>query len=287
MTTLPPANNSGAKDTGGPKPPPVAPEPSDDRVQAALREYFERVDRGEVPDRDEFVAARPEIAKELRSYLEAEEQIRKLAGPAGPSRRSATSTQSFALHGQETIAPQRAERRPSESSSGLKQQFGRYRVIKALGKGAMGMVYLAEDTQLLRQVALKTPHFEQEPTPELLERFYREARAAANLNHPNICPVHDVGQIEGTHYISMAFIDGHPLSAFIRSKPQPERQILIVVRKLAQALEEAHHSGLKRARQRRKLRAGFGRHGDSGHQSILSQIDTAVKSQMTIDLTSA
>ena len=134
-------------------------------------------------------------------------------------------------------------RRPSEGS-GLKQQFGRYRIIKALGKGAMGMVYLAEDSQLQRQVALKTPHFEQEPTPELLERFYREARAAANLRHPNICPVHDVGQIEGTHYISMAFIDGHPLSAFIRAKPQPERQILIVVRKLAQALEEAHERGI-------------------------------------------
>ena len=134
-------------------------------------------------------------------------------------------------------------RRPGEGS-GLKPQFGRYRVVRALGKGAMGMVYLAEDSQLQRQVALKTPHFEQEPTPELLERFYREARAAANLNHPNICPVHDVGQIEGTHYISMAYIDGHPLTAFISSKPQPERQILIVVRKLALALAEAHEHGI-------------------------------------------
>ena len=51
----------------------------------------------------------------------------------------------------------------------------KYRIEKQLGKGAMGAVYLAEDTQLQRQVALKTPHFEQEPTPELLERFYREA----------------------------------------------------------------------------------------------------------------
>jgi choice-of-anchor C domain-containing protein len=168
--------------------------------------------------------------------------------PAAPQpaddrvRVSVTSTQSFARGGQETIAPQ-AARRPGEGS-GLKQQFGRYRVIKALGKGAMGMVYLAEDSQLQRQVALKTPHFEQGPTPDLLERFYREARAAANLNHPNICPVHDVGQIEGTHYISMAYIDGRPLSAFIGSKPQAERQILMVVRKLALALAEAHEHGV-------------------------------------------
>jgi len=238
--TSPPVDNSGPTQPDGPKAPSVGPEPADDRLQAALQEYLERVDRGDAVDRDAFLAQRPEIADELRSFIDAEDQLRKLAQP---SERESTSTQSFAVHGQETIAPQRPTRRPSEGS-GLKQQFGRYRIIKALGKGAMGMVYLAEDSQLQRQVALKTPHFEQEPTPELLERFYREARAAANLRHPNICPVHDVGQIEGTHYISMAFIDGHPLSAFIRAKPQPERQILIVVRKLAQALEEAHERGI-------------------------------------------
>src|SRR5580704_8691840 len=236
----PPVDNSGPTEPDQPKAPSVGPGPADDQLQAALQEYLERVDRGDAVDRDAFLAQRPEIADELRSFIDAEDQVRKLAQP---SERESTSTQSFAVDGQETIAPQRPTRRPSEGS-GLKQQFGRYRIIKALGKGAMGMVYLAEDTQLLRQVALKTPHFEQEPTPDLLERFYREARAAANLRHPNICPVHDVGQIEGTHYISMAFIDGHPLSAFIRAKPQPERQILIVVRKLAQALEEAHERGI-------------------------------------------
>ena len=197
-------------------------------------------------DREEFIAQRTEIAQELRSFIDAEDQLRKLAGAERADERIDTSTQSFASRGQETIAPRMGVKRSAESdASGLKQEFGRYRIVKALGKGAMGMVYLAEDTQLQRQVALKTPHFEQEPTPELLERFYREARAAATLRHPNICPVYDVGQIEGTHYISMAFIDGHPLSAFIRSaKPQPERQILIVVRKLAQALQEAHDHGI-------------------------------------------
>jgi 3-keto-disaccharide hydrolase len=133
MTTLPPANNRGTEDTGGQP----APGTTNDRVQTALREFLERIDRGESPDRDDFIAKRPEIAKELRSCLEAEEQIRKLARAGGPSQRSATSTQSFALHGQETIAPQGGSRR-TESGSGLKQHFGRYRIIKALGKGAMG-----------------------------------------------------------------------------------------------------------------------------------------------------
>jgi choice-of-anchor C domain-containing protein len=223
----------------------VPAESSDARVQAALREYLERVDRGEAPNRDEFLSKRPEIAQELRSFIDAEDQLRKLGGAKRADEQGSTSTQSFAVHGQETVAPQLGLKRSDDGGgSGLKQEFGRYRIVKALGKGAMGMVYLAEDTQLQRQIALKTPHFEQQPTPELLERFYREARAAATLRHPNICPVYDVGQIEGTHYISMAFIEGHPLSAFIRSKPQPERQILIVVRKLAQALQEAHDLGI-------------------------------------------
>jgi serine/threonine protein kinase/formylglycine-generating enzyme required for sulfatase activity len=223
----------------------VPAESSDARVQAALREYLEQVDRGEALNRDEFLSQRPEIAQELRSFIDAEDQLRKLARPKRADEQGSTSTQSFAVHGQETVAPQLGLRRSDAGTgSGLKQEFGRYRIVKALGKGAMGMVYLAEDTQLQRQVALKTPHFEQQPTPDLLERFYREARAAATLRHPNICPVYDVGQIEGTHYISMAFIEGHPLSAFIRSKPQPERQILIVVRKLAQALQEAHDLGI-------------------------------------------
>ena len=109
----------------------------------------------------------------------------------------------------------------------------------------MGTVYLAEDTQLERQVALKTPHFTEDPTGEQMERFFREARAAGNLRHPNICPIYDFGQIDGKHYISMAYIEGRPLSAFIQpDKPQTERQILIVIRKLALALQEAHDHGI-------------------------------------------
>jgi serine/threonine protein kinase len=80
---------------------------------------------------------------------------------------------------------------------------------------------------------------------ESLERFYREARVAATLRQPNICPVFDVGQIDGKHFISMAYIEGRPLSAFIQlDKPQSERQILIVIRKLALALQEAHDHGI-------------------------------------------
>jgi serine/threonine protein kinase/formylglycine-generating enzyme required for sulfatase activity len=218
-------------------------QPKDPRTAAALQDYFERVDRGETVDREKYLAQYAVIADQLRSFIAAEEEIRKLAGAEYPLDRSHDSTESLARYGQETLVPQSGAKQAAET--GLAGQFGRYRVIRALGKGAMGTVYLAEDTQLQRQIALKTPHFTDDPTGAQLERFYREARAAGMLRHPHICPIHDVGQIDGKHYISMAYIEGRPLSAFIHAdKPQSERQILIVIRKLALALEEAHEHAI-------------------------------------------
>jgi serine/threonine protein kinase len=207
-------------------------ESNDPRVAAALRDYLERVDRGEAVDREAFLLQHGEVADELRSLLGAENLIRRLAGDA----------QRAGAGAEETVPPKSRPKVLGGSGAGaLAGQFGRYRIVRALGSGAMGTVYLAEDTQLGRQVALKTPHFQDDPSGELLKRFYREAQAAATLRHPNICPVHDVGKIDQTHYLSMAYIEGNPLSAFVRSsKPQPERQVLALVRKLALALQEAH-----------------------------------------------
>ena len=134
---------------------------------------------------------------------------------------------------------------PPSRPSSLPERFGRYRVIKRLGEGAMGSVYLAHDTDLDRNVALKVPKFEGGEDRQLIERFYREARAAAKLQHRNICPVYDVGELEGTRYISMAYIEGRTLSAYIqRDRVQAERPVAVVVRKLAKALEEAHTQGV-------------------------------------------
>jgi formylglycine-generating enzyme required for sulfatase activity/serine/threonine protein kinase len=109
----------------------------------------------------------------------------------------------------------------------------------------MGSVYLAHDTQLDREVSLKIPHIPPGSAPEVLARFYREARAAAALDHPNLCPVHDVGEIDGTPYLTMAYIDGRPLSQLIgRADPLPQRQVAAVIRKLALALQEAHDRGV-------------------------------------------
>jgi formylglycine-generating enzyme required for sulfatase activity/serine/threonine protein kinase len=217
-------------------------EPVDSQIEAALREYLERLDRGEPVDREEFLTHHAQIAEKLRALIAAEDELRNLAGAESPLDRARDSTRSFVGHGRETIAPQSAAKQNADSGgSGLSGRFGRYRIIRALGKGAMGTVHLAEDTHIERQIALKTPHFTEDPTGEQAERFFREARAAGNLRHPNICPIYDFGQIDGKYFISMAYIEGRPLSAFIQpDQPQTERQILIVVRKLALALQEAH-----------------------------------------------
>ncbi len=131
--------------------------------------------------------------------------------------------------------------RGSEVSDELPHQFGRYRIIRELGAGAMGRVFLAHDSQLDRQVALKTPSFGGSSDGDLVTRFYREARAAGKIQHRNICPIYDVGEIDGRHFISMAFVKGRCMSDYIKpDKLPPQRTSAILVERLARALSEAH-----------------------------------------------
>jgi eukaryotic-like serine/threonine-protein kinase len=92
----------------------------------------------------------------------------------------------------------------------LPEQFGRFRILKKLGEGGMGAVYLAEDRSLGRQIALKVPHFSEEDGPSVVERFHREARMAAEISHPNLCTIYDVGEIDGTDYLSMPYVEAPP-----------------------------------------------------------------------------
>jgi serine/threonine protein kinase len=133
---------------------------------------------------------------------------------------------------------------PAVGEALLPENLGRYRIRRCLGRGGMGSVYLAHDTQLDRPVALKLPHFGVDHGDALV-RFYREARTAGRLQHPNICPVYDVGEVEGVHYLSMAYIEGEALSAHTREyRKRPPREAAALVRTLALALDEAHRHGV-------------------------------------------
>jgi serine/threonine protein kinase len=155
----------------------------------------------------------------------------------GPGQSSSSAMQS----------PQTVGNSESPSVAGLlplqlPASFGRYELLRLLGRGGMGAVYLARDTQLDRSVALKIPFFTADDGPHVLERFLREARAAATLHHANICPIYDVGEINGIHFLTMAYIDGRSLAEVLRGskKPISPRQAVTLVRRVALALAEAH-----------------------------------------------
>ena len=101
------------------------------------------------------------------------------------------------------------------------EQLGRYLLLKKLGQGGMGTVYLAEDCQLGRRVAIKVPRLS---TPDDIQRFHREARVAAAVDHPNVCPVLDIGEIDGIHYLIMPFLEGVLLSSLVEARHEPTRQ---------------------------------------------------------------
>ncbi len=134
---------------------------------------------------------------------------------------------------------------PDIGERSLPLQFGRFELQSLVGRGGFGAVYRAYDPQLDRHVAVKIPHRGAFETETQLNRFLREARAGGRLHHPNVCPIYDVGQWEGYHYIVMAFIEGSPLSKFIRpGKPLDCKSAAKIALKLASALDHAHELGI-------------------------------------------
>ena len=121
---------------------------------------------------------------------------------------------------------------------------GRYQLIEELGRGGMGVVYKAEDTKLKRKVALKFLPPELTHIPDVKERFMREAQAAAALDHPNICTVHEFDEAEEKTYISMAYIEGQSLRKKIESGPLELDEALRIATQVAEGLQEAHKKGV-------------------------------------------
>ena len=132
---------------------------------------------------------------------------------------------------------------PLPGEAELQGVFGRYTIVRRLGKGGMGRVYLAHDSQLDRRVALKVPQLDAGDRSTVRERFYREAKAAANLSHPNICQVFDVGCEGDIPYLTMSYIEGQSLHEWA-ARPRPVGEVLALVAKIALALEEAHKRGI-------------------------------------------
>jgi serine/threonine protein kinase len=124
------------------------------------------------------------------------------------------------------------------------RMLGHFQVIKPIGRGAMGEVYLAQDVKLGRQVALKLLPLAFQRDPERVRRFEREARAAAALNHPNIMTVHEVGECDGRLFIAAEYVEGETLADRLRRGPLAAPEAMQVGTQIAEALAAAHEKGV-------------------------------------------
>jgi predicted Ser/Thr protein kinase/tetratricopeptide (TPR) repeat protein len=149
------------------------------------------------------------------------------------------------------LEPGAETRRRADSGEKTVLKLGRYEVVRELGKGAMGIVYLAKDPLIGRLVALKTirlgAHADDEEMKEFQQRFIREAQAAGILNHPAIVTVHDIGRDEetDTSFIAMEFVEGHNLKEVLsQGRALSFEQIADIIAQVAEALDFAHAKGI-------------------------------------------
>ncbi len=135
------------------------------------------------------------------------------------------------------------------TSTDTRPTLGRYEVVKQLGKGAMGVVYLGKDPRINRTTAIKTFQFPEEVDPEqtqeLKKRFFQEAESAGTLTHPNIVTIYDAGEEHDLAYIAMEFLEGHDLTRYIKPGQLLEMpRVLSYAADIAEALDYAHQKGI-------------------------------------------
>ena len=123
----------------------------------------------------------------------------------------------------------------------MQERIGPYRIVRKLGEGGMGVVYAAEDERLRREVAIKTIRAASDSSAR--ERFFREARAAASLSHPNVCQLFDIGETEGRPFLVMELLEGEALSDALRRGALPTAEALPIALGILTALEALHARG--------------------------------------------
>jgi serine/threonine protein kinase len=144
-------------------------------------------------------------------------------------------------HDDKTVRKPDDARPEVDATEQLPEKIGRYRVIKLLGKGSFGRVYLADDDQLDRPVAIKVPNPERISSPKDREVYLREAKILAKLEHPNIVPVYDAGRTDdGRYYVVSKFLEGSDLATKLWEGRPGFRESAELVVMVAEALHYAH-----------------------------------------------
>ena len=238
---------------------------SDESFEAVLADYLQAVARGEQVDRDTFLKNHPTWATELKEFFDNHDRVCRMAndrrsiedshsgtsspvsGSAVPGRRPISSGLSLTLDSAESSP--RGERNEGESTpqptAGRPlRRFGDYEILEEISRGGMGIVYKARQTTLNRIVAIKMILSGRMADEKDIRRFRVEAESAANLQHPHIVGIYEVGQQEGQHYFSMEYVAGKSLAELVESGPLPPKQAALYVREVAEAMEFAHQRGV-------------------------------------------
>lgn len=204
-------------------------------VDLVCSEYLLQVRLGQPAKVDEFVFRFPQFAVSLRQQIE----LHRAFGESSDGRDDDTPDETSPR-----FLPAASE--ASEFLAGhIPLTLGRYRIVNVIGRGGMGAVYRAHDTRLDRPVALKVILTGARADTGQIRRFYREARAAASVNHPNLCPVYDVGTVRGIPYLTMPALPGTTLAAHLAEQGQiPEVTATRWTIQLARALHAAHQAGV-------------------------------------------
>jgi tRNA A-37 threonylcarbamoyl transferase component Bud32 len=239
---------------------------SENQLKQACKEMLRRLRAGEPCRSEDMLAEFPAIASDPRCSLELihsefvyREQIGQTPDPAEWYRRFPTwktaLEERFQAHTpQERVDADAVATVPELTTPHSKtdeipalrtgRRFGRYTLIREIGRGGMGVVHEAHDNQLERTVALKIVRAVNISRREEVERFHREAKAAAKLDHPNIIAVHDDGEVDGDPYYTMAFVNGCPLGKHMPGLRSDPRAAVALMEKTARTVHHAHQMGV-------------------------------------------
>jgi len=220
----------------------IQPDSRQDRLSEAIAEYLRAVDMGQSPGREEWLARFPEVERDLAAFFDDQDRMNRIVEPLG------TAEQSAAWDPATARTMDSASDRLSDVSIaepiGRVRYFGDYELLEEVARGGMGVVYRAKQTTLKRVVALKMILTGQLASGDDVKRFYAEAEAAAKLEHPNIVPIFEIGQAEGQHYFSMAFVEGESLATRIARGVLAPNEAATIMVKVTRAIAFAHVEGV-------------------------------------------
>jgi tRNA A-37 threonylcarbamoyl transferase component Bud32 len=212
----------------------------EERVNEIIAGYLQAVQHGQIPNRQEILARHPELAAELQEFFGDQDQFDRLAAPlravlpAKPPTGNAGAAPTVAV----------GETPPANGPLTRVRYFGDYELLEEIARGGMGVVYKGRQISLHRNVALKMILAGQLASTADVQRFRTEAEAAANLDHPHIVPIYEVGEHQGQHYFSMRLVEGGSLARHLPRFFQDHRAAARLLATVARAVHYAHQRGI-------------------------------------------